>query len=253
MDRCEYLSAKPRSMKAEAILSAMQRVVTGPQTRSYQGHEPWLMGWGSGFPQHNQAMRAHVDRGRNVAFWDLGYGYTAEPHFRVSLNGPHPTPEQMDRTPNEGRSLHYTLRDDHDPDGPIMLVGMGKKSRQVTGGWEKAALARLRDQYPGRRIVYRPKPGHPSALPGVPQETAPDIADALRGKSLVVCRHSNVGVGAAIAGVPVQTEEGAAKWLEGKPFTPEVRTDFLARVAWWQWQPSEAEMAWDFLRRMACF
>jgi hypothetical protein len=109
----------------------------------------------------------------------------------------------------------------------------------------------LRDQYPGRRIVYRPKPGQASPLLGVPQETAPDIADALRGKSLVVCRHSNVGVDAAIAGIPVQTEEGAAKWLEGKPFTPEVRTDFLARVAWWQYRPEESEMAWDFLRRMA--
>lgn len=250
MVRCEYLSAKPRSMNAEAILSAMQRVVTGPQTRSYQGHEDWLMGWGAGFPQHYHAMKAHVERGRSAAFWDLGYGYQPERHFRVCLNGPHPTPEQMDRTPTEGRSLRYTLRDDHDPDGPILLIGMGKKSRQLAGGWEKKALAALRDQFPGRSIVYRPKPGQSSALLGVTMDPSETIDQALRGKSLVVCRHSNVGIDAAIAGVPVQTEEGAAKWLEGKPFTPDVRTDFLARVAWWQWQPSEAEMAWDFLRRM---
>lgn len=251
VDRCEYLSAKPRSSKADAILAAMQRVVPGPQTITYKGMEHWLMGWGSGFPAHTHALRLHVERGRPAAFWDMGYGYTAERHYRVSLNGPHPTPEQMQRAPTTGRALDAALRDDADPDGPILLVGMGVKSRRSSAGWERKALVRLREQYPGRRIVYRPKPGSPSALPDIEQETAPDIAEALRGKSLVVCRHSNVGVDAAVAGVPVQTEEGAAKWLEGKPFTPEARADFLARVAWWQWQPSEAEMAWDFLRRMA--
>lgn len=249
MDRCEYLSAKPRSVKADAILSAMQRVVPGVQTRSYQGREHWLMGWGSGFPQHFGALMFHMERGRPAAFWDMGYGYQPERHFRVSLNGQHPTPAQMDRTPNQGRGLQYTLREDADPDGPILLIGMGRKS----GGtyWALGMLARLRDTYPGRSIVYRPKPGSPSQLPGVKSDMSVTIADALKGKSLVVCRHSNVGVDAAVAGVPAQTEGGAAKWLEGKPFTPEVRAEFLARVAHWQYQPSEAEMAWDFLRRMA--
>lgn len=251
MDRCEYLSAKAQSRNARAILTAMQRVVIGPQTRSYQGNEKWLMGWGSGFPAHMHALRFHVERGRPVAFWDLGYGYRPERHFRVSLNAHHPTPEQVERTLNHGRSLNYTLRDDRDPDGPILLVGLGKKAKAIYGNWEVKALARIREEHPGRPIVYRPKPGHPGNLTGLLVDDSPTIEQALRGKSLVVCRHSNVGVDAAIAGVPVQTDDGVAKWLEGKPFTPEVRADFLARVAHWQYQPAEAELAWAFLRSMA--
>ena len=73
----------------------------------------------------------------------------------------------------------------------------------------------------------------------------------MRGARLVVCRHSNVAVDAVIAGVPVECEDGAAYWLRDKPYTPEVRRDFLDRLAWWQWKPEECMKAWEFIRRMA--
>lgn len=248
--RCEYLIAKGPSVRARAILSAMESVVPGLRTNRYSGKVHWLMGWGSGYPIHAEAMEKHTASGRPAAFWDLGY---SADHFRVSLGWHHPRPEQLDRTPTDGRRFHMELRSDYDPEGPILVIGMGRKSKQLLNrhDWELKAVARLREQRPGRTIIVRPKPGNSTTVMGVQIDRSETIEQALRGKSLVVCRHSNVGIDATIAGVPIQTEDGAAKWLEGKPFDVETRLEFLARVAWWQWRPDEAEQAWEFLRRMA--
>jgi hypothetical protein len=66
----------------------------------------------------------------------------------------------------------------------------------------------------------------------------------------VCCFHSSVAVDAVVAGVPYEAEEGAATWLLGKPFTTESRLDFMRRLAWWQWRPSEAPLAWAFFKRI---
>jgi hypothetical protein len=119
--------------------------------------------------------------------------------------------------------------------------------------WERKTLAALRAAYPGRRVVYRPK--RPEQLDNLPVATAP-IEEVLKGASLVVCRHSNVAVDACIAGVPVVCEDGAAAALYGsdlrRPANPggEERRQFLERLAWWQWKPSEAKLAWQFLLKV---
>jgi hypothetical protein len=79
-----------------------------------------------------------------------------------------------------------------------------------------------------------------------------DIKDVLRGCSLVVCRHSNVAIDACVAGVPVDCEGGAALALyaEHPQPTREHRVQFLQRLSWWQWRPSEARDAWQFVNRM---
>ena len=80
---------------------------------------------------------------------------------------------------------------------------------------------------------------------------ATPIQELLRGASLVICRHSNVAVDACIAGIPVECEDGAARWLYAAgPVQPiERRASFLRRLAWWQWQCDEMEDAWKFLGR----
>jgi hypothetical protein len=70
------------------------------------------------------------------------------------------------------------------------------------------------------------------------------------GASMLVCRHSNCAVDAVVAGVPIECEDGAAKWLDGKPYKRRTRKDFLNRLAYWQWKASEAAQAWQFILKV---
>lgn len=250
MPSCEYLSINGRSERANAILEAMREVHPGPVTNRYEGKSEWLMLWGVGFPAHAEAAKRHAGP---VSMWDLGYrpGYS-----RVALNHWHPTPAQIDATepdPSRFDELGIELRNDGDPNGPILLIGMGPKSKRFLNdaNWESRALRKIQKRYPGKKVIFRPKPKRPAPDLGIPVDRSETIVQALKGKSLVVCRHSNVGVDAAIAGVPCETVEGAAKWLEGKEFTPDLRMDFLRRLAWWQWKQDEASKAWKFIVDMS--
>lgn len=249
--RCEYLSATA-SRRAAEMLGAMRAVEPGPITAAYAGECEWLMTWGAGHPVHAAALARH--RGPSAA-WDLGYFGTG--FCRVSLGGWHPTPAHIERTPARPArwdALGIALRNDADAAGPILLIGMGPKSRHHlrTQDWELRTLRRLRAQHPRRHIRFRPKPGRAFRRLDCELSTEPAIADALRGAALVVCRHSNVAVDACIAGVPVECEDGAARWLEGREYDAATRLDFLRRLAWWQWRSDEARQAWNFIEGMAC-
>lgn len=258
VEGCEYLSIGGASSHALAVLTAMQAASHAPAqfTARYVGDHDWLMLWGVGREEHAQAWRQHAATGRPVVMWDLGYigrgkrgGY-----YRVSVNAWHPQ-ALLDRTAPDPERLDVhglQLRQDADPMGPILLIGMGPKSHRFTGqpDWEARKVKELRRRFPGRRVVYRPKPGKPVARLDCEIDTSSSIDLALRGASLLVCRHSNAAVDAVIAGVPLECEDGAAKWLEGKPFMPDTRLDFLRRLAWWQWMPSEAAQTWQFLRKV---
>lgn len=244
---CEFYCAK-ESRHAAAILGAMQKAAGGVQTRTYAGRHRWLMLWGAGHPAHAEAAERHIASGGPVVQWDLGY--TAG-HYRMAVNGWHPSVAQIEATPPDQKrweSLRIPIWDSGNPSGPIVLVGLGPKSKRFLGDhdWERRKLAELRKRFPGRQIVFRPKPGRPFPDLKLPILGGP-IQDAIKGASLVVCRHSNVAVDAAIAGVPFECEDGAAMWLTD--FSR--REEFLHRLAWWQWRPDEAEQAWAFIRTMA--
>lgn len=224
---CEYLDATG-SENAKKILGAMRAVHPGPYGPVYQGKSRVLMLWGAGHPYH--ARIKHSPR----VMWDLGYLHR-DRYYRVAIGRWHPTPEQIENTPPDPfrwDHLGIKLREDANPGGHVLVIGMGVKSVRFTGdaGWERRTLAR----YPGATL--RPKKGNTAT-----------IEQALKGASLVVCRHSNVAVDACIAGVPFLCEDGAASWLLGKPYTPENRLDFLRRLAWWQYRPDEAREAWNFI------
>lgn len=240
---CEFLNMA-KSRHAAAILGAMHGV------EAPDGD--WLMTWGAGHPAHAAAIARH--RGPWGA-WDIGY--FGEGFYRVGVNRWHPTALQIDRTrSDEGRWAQHGigLREDADPAGPILLIGMGPKSKLFLGlhDWEARTLKSLRLRYPDRRIRFRPKPGRPFRAMGCEISMELEIEDALRGASLVVCRHSNVAIDACIAGIPAECEDGAAAWLQGRPFEVATRIDFLQRVACWQWRPSEAVQAWKFIEEMSC-
>nr|AER23949.1 hypothetical protein var072 [Variovorax sp. HH01] len=226
------------------------------ETSRYRGGCDWLVLFGIGDQRHDVARRQQISRGGRVLHWDLGYTglRKGEGHLRVCIDTDHPQAllERTPPDPSRWDALGIELRNDVDEDGPVILVGLGKKSRSYLNAahWEARKLRELQKRFTGRRIVFRPKGEEKLQLP-CESDSRELIADVLRGASLVVCRHSNVAVDATIAGVPFEAEDGAAMWLQSREFTPANRLEFLQRLAWWQWRADEAAEAWAFAKRMA--
>lgn len=257
--RVELLTAARKTAAAESMLDAMKRAVrasgaTVMETTTFQGGADVLLLWGIGHPEHNAGRNKQLAAGGRVVHLDLGYcGHDRRSISRLSIDRDHPQ-HLFDETPSDSvrwDELQIPLREDADPNGPIILVGLGRKSRAYLGlpRWEAEKLASLQSRFPGRRIVFRPKGPDVLGLQA-PCDSVSPISRLLRGASLVVCRHSNVAVDAAIAGVPFECEEGAGMWLAAREYTRDNRLDFLKRIAHWQYRAEEAGQAWEFAKRM---
>lgn len=258
----EVLRSNRSSPSAAAMLEALTVAMraageTFTETTEYRGDAEWLMLFGVGAAAHTEARDRHVKSGGKVMLWDLGYfGRRKAPGFiRGSINDDHPQ-AWLDRAPTDPSRWNaqgIRLREDFRAAGHVVLVGMGRKHRSYSGsGWERQAFADLLKRFPAARIVYRPKNDADQViLPCARNSTSP-IEHLLNGASLVVCRHSNVAIDAAIAGVPFECSDGAAMWLKAKEFTRENRLDFLRRLAWFQWRPDEASEGWSFFKGIAC-
>jgi hypothetical protein len=246
------MRGSPLARRAGICLDELQSSCSGPiwRTDRYWDFPGLLVVYGAGAPDRREAVKRH--RGNWVAF-DLGYWNRVD-SFRVSVNSEHPTPEQM--RDFGARPYPAALREDSDPKGHIVLVGMGRKSRIWWPDYERIKLEAIRKVYPKHRIVFRPKPGS-EPPPGIDCDhwTGGDIEDVLRGASLVVCRHSNVAVDACIAGIPVVCEGGAAAAIYGddlkapRSVCREDRLRFLQRLAWWQWSSQQIRQGefWPWL------
>lgn len=260
MASVELLRARASSETGEAILAAFVAAAHSAgdrvkETRTYEGSSDWLVLYGVGASVNDAARKAHVSRGGRVLMWDLGYWERKKivGNLRMSIDTDHPQ-QWFDKTPSDSwrwEKAKIKLRSDADPNGPIILIGMGRKSRAYLGSpnWEQSAYKNLVQRFPGRRIIYRPK-GRDSERMPCESDAATPIGDLLKGASLLVCRHSNCAVDATIAGVPFEAEDGAAIWLKQREFTPENRLKFLRRLAWWQWQTSEVSEAWTFAKKV---
>lgn len=255
----ELLRAKPPAPAGEAFLIGFVRALRAMgepfvETSAYEGRAEWLVLFGVGAEPHDRARNEHVAKGGKALLWDLGYfgrrrigGYS-----RASINHEHPQDllDFVEPNPTRWDEIDVPLRDDHDPNGHIVLVGMGHKARAYLGmGWEERKFRQLAKRFPVDRIVYRPKrPQDGLRLPCKRDSAERPIEDLLRGAALVVCRHSNVAVDATVAGVPFETDDGAAAWLARRAYTPENRLDFLRRLAWFQWRADEAAFGWRFFK-----
>ena len=225
-------------------------------TERYTGSTPWLVMWGVGAPGRSEIRDRHVAAGGVAALWDIGF-FKREKlngHCKVSLNQDYAT-KWIDRTepePERWDALEIALRDDYDPGGHIVLAGVGPKQHAYQSGkidtWERDRLNELRRRFPGRRIVYRPKPRRPYIPLPCETDNKSDIEDVLRGASLAVCHHSNVAIDAVLAGVPFESDDGVSTWLRGKEYTHATRLDFVRRLARWQYKAVEMTQAWLFLR-----
>lgn len=220
-------------------------------TEHYAGAAPWLVLWGVGRAEFMVARKKHLATGGRLIHWDMGYigRGKVDAHCRVSIDDFHPW-RWLDRTPSDPSRLaafDVRLREDASPAGPVVLACMGPKSLEMlqVPAWNDRAAAALRARFPGVTIVRREKPKSRYV-------DVPPIEQVLRGARLLVCRHSNCAIDAAIAGVPFECEDGAAYWLAQREFTPENRLDFLRRLCWWQWRHDEAPLAWEFIKEMLC-
>lgn len=241
---------------SDAMFDAARRLkMEAVKTSKYIDRDGWLMLWGVGAAGKSEARNLHVSQGRPCILWDMGYFGRAKRggFLRVSLNEDHPW-RYLDLTyPCHSRfdSFGIELTQESKPDGHIVIAGLGCKSRDQypeDRDWEARKLEELRERFPGRRIVFRPKPNHPAPRIDCEWDTRPDVRDVIRGASLVVTRHSGMSVDACIMGIPFECDDGAAYWLKGKPYTRATRKDFLNRLAWWQWKPHEALEAFQFVR-----
>lgn len=228
--------------------------------RVYRGDCDLLMVYGTGHPVRRPWQEQHLAKGGRLIGWDLGYwNREADGTFsmRATIDADHPHHLIRPEPPERWHAAGIKLREDADPHGPVVVVGMGPKSNRAHRlrpmAWELRAAQAAQLAYPGRRVVFKPKRSTDGALPGFQTAGGP-IAEVLKGASLVICRHSNVAVDACIAGVPVVCEDGAAVALYGQRciaspahVTPAQRLAFLQSLAWWQWRPDEAGDAWKYL------
>lgn len=141
----------------------------------------------------------------------------------------------------------------------IVVAGSSPKAAADHGlgymAWERRAVKALTAK--GLRVVYRPKPGDPAAQPieGAGYDTRP-LAEALEAAAGWVTHHSNSAIDALVAGVPVHCEIGAAAAFSvpleqiGQAPRLEGREQFLADVAWLQWNLDEMRRgdAWAHLK-----
>lgn len=247
----------PQSLNAKALrfLTAMAECAPAGSVvnKAYRSARRCLMLYGPGSEVNMRTIEAHKKRGGTIAMWDMGYWDRTE-SMRLSMNSMHPTLAQLMLSQQGVSRREFTLREDADPAGPILLIGLGAKSVSAYGlghtlRWETAKAQEIRQRFPGRAILWRPKGRKVVRMAGTILKHGMPIDDALRGCSLVVCRHSNVAVDACIAGVPVECEDGAAAALyrAGSSPGPDARLHFLQRLSWWNWAPSEAFAAWQWI------
>lgn len=255
---CEVLLQPEMVLRAQKMLGAMIETaeaagVTVHVTRRWSQKSRNLMTYGLGHPVRRLWTESHKQDGGRLIGWDLGYWNREVPvsfSMRLTIDDDHPhrwlRPEPVDRW----ESAKIKLREDADPKGPVVLVGLGRKQRvmmELVGQqWEQRQLMLLRRRFPDREVVFRPK--RPESLPRCRTVVGP-IEQAIRGASLVVCHHSNVAVDACIAGIPVECTDGAALALyrDNPNPTREERLAFLQSLAWWQWTPLEGVEAWRYI------
>lgn len=256
----ELIIDKPIAHGGKTMLKALSVAMpegVGEAAPEYTGSHRWICIYGAGASFRQIYIKKHIAKGGRVLVWDLGY-WDRDDSYRMSIDGLHPKPQHLEQAPKQWRHK-IVLREDADPKGPIVLIGLGVKSSALlfegkVGFWEENALKGIQQRFPGKKVLWRPKGKANNVMPGTLLRSGGPIEEVIKGASLVVCRHSNVAVDACIAGVPVLCEDGAARALyhptEIRIPTKEQRLEFLQRLGWFNWRVSEARLAWPWILQL---
>jgi hypothetical protein len=215
--------------------------------------------WGFTSPCQ-KVIQSCVEAGKPWVYLDLAY-WSRHDHFKVTLNNRHPAGYLMDRAMPDDRfkRLKLTVEPWRKGGTYVLVAGMSGKAAWSWGQgpqeYDRNIVTQLR-KVTKRPIVYRPKPSYREAKPiagsTFDRSQEPGHYDKLVAEAwCVVTHHSNVGVDALLAGVPVFTRYGAAMHLaladsaiESRledPWYPDGREQWAANLAYCQW--TVAEMA----------
>lgn len=256
MQGVELIIDEPMAARAQRFFAALRD--SAPRwvmaSKRYTGSRRTIVTYGAGASWRQEFLRRHKAAGGRSIVFDLAYWERID-SLRMALDGLHPTAEHLRLADGLPQRRTFTLREDDDQTGHVLLVGLGRKTAQMLGeapqAWERGKVREIRERWPDARIVWRPK-GDALPLLGLPMSHGVSIADALLGARAVVCRASNVAVDACVAGVPVWCEGGAALSLYGDNHapTPEQRAEFLRALSWWEWRKDEAPATWEWIRRV---
>lgn len=265
----ELLRFQPQSSRTGEMFEALRRAahwchVDLRPTSVYRGGSDLLLLWGPGAPNRFEAMRAQVERGGHVLAFDLAY-WNRDRKLRISIDGAHPARWVMakDWPVTRFAADRPLVADRWDPQGPVIVAGIGRKARVQYGAdlvlaWE-AAMVRECEARWARPVLYRPKQSDAPVPAGARlMSIAQPIDAALSRSSVVVTWHSNVAVDAIRLGIPVICRDGAAAAVcpsaldvaDPVPLPTAVRDRFLANLAWFQWAPSEARQLWAWVREV---
>lgn len=225
-----------------------------------------------GFTTECQQLVANcVKLGIPWIYFDLAY-WQRDRYYKVTLNDRHPNAYLMkrdmphDRFRNLGVSI-APWKLEMDDSAHILLAGMSGKAAWSWGlkaeSFERQMVRDIQT-CTQRAILYRPKPSWREAAPiaGTHFVRVGDYSKLLHGSHAVVTHHSNVGVDALIAGVPVFTRHGAALPLAlsvdsdlnriEEPSYPDGRGQWAANLAYCQW--TVAQMingdCWRYFREL---
>ena len=251
---CEVLICPRNPKRARHILKQIGFAAKTKVVDVYTGVSEWVVMWGCGGKEQQIVYKQHRGKGGKVMFLDMGYFGrtlgTTRSAFRVSFNGNHPQ-DYIQLAGRHDRLRGIKIEDKYDPKGRIVLCGLGDKSRSFYGyeklGWEKSYLAKIREIYPTREVVYRSKPRHSEVLAGCTNGNDGTIDDWLDGASLLVTHHSNCSVDAARLGIPAVCVDGIGFGFYGNDVAraevkkKQERHEFLKKVAWFNWYPNECE------------
>lgn len=248
----ELLRFTPQSPGTERLFAALVEAALSSgmhvtDTTTYRGGSDLLMIWGPGSPTRFEAMRQQIASGGHSIVWDASYWNRAS-KMRISIDAAHPQAWVMKRDWPASRlqADGVTIEDAWDPQGPVIVAGLGDKARvqygaAVIDAWEAEMMAECRRR--GWTVAYRAKRGAQGP-----------IEQALRGASLLISWHSNAAIDAIRLGIPVVCRDGAAAAVYGpeipdepRPIAPALRDRYLANLAYWQWAPSEAAAFWVWL------
>jgi hypothetical protein len=237
--------------------AAPSRGIDLHRSTAYRGDSPWMLLWGPGAPDRRAIMERHIRNGGRAIVMDLAY-WDRHEKARVSIDAPHPQAWVMKRNRPSDRVKkdRIVIKDAWKSTGPVVIAGLGEKARvqygeDVVDKWEASMMRECRVRWPDRRILYRRKkpqygvPGWADVAPACP------IDQLLTKASLVITWHSNVAVDAIRMGIPAICRDGAAAAVcpstltdDPRPLAPEIRAQFLANLAYFQWSMQEAGLMW---------
>lgn len=201
-------------------------------------------------------------------FFDLGY-WKRNNYYKVAVNDRHPTAYLMKRAmPGDRLRIFGVSIAPWQKDGQsVVVAGMSGKAAWSWGidaeSFERGIIARL-SQLTKRPIIYRAKPSFAGAkkIDGAKFDASTPISDVLKDAHCVVTYHSNVGVDALVAGVPVFAQHGAASVLSLRVdqlgerledlWFPDGREQWATNLAYCQWSPEEMAdgSCWKHMRRV---